>query len=44
MLGQLYETTGDTAATLIAEINDLRRQRNAIILAHNYEYGEIQEI
>ncbi|WP_322489712.1 quinolinate synthase NadA [Chloroflexus sp.] len=44
MVAQLYETTGATAAELIAEINDLRRQRNAIILAHNYEYGEIQEI
>lgn len=44
MVAQIYETTGETAASLIAEIADLRRQRNAIILAHNYEYGEIQEI
>jgi quinolinate synthase len=29
---------------LIAEIEDLRRARNAIILAHNYQIGPIQDI
>lgn len=30
--------------SLIKRINELRIQRNAIILAHNYQLGEIQEI
>jgi len=29
---------------LIAEINRLRRERDAIILAHNYQIGDIQDI
>jgi quinolinate synthase len=29
---------------LIVQINQLRRERNAIILAHNYQLGEIQDI
>lgn len=41
---QLYHDTGATAASLVAEINDLRAQRKAVILAHNYEYGEIQDL
>ena len=40
----LYETQGSAATALFDEINRLRTQRNAVILAHNYEYGEIQEI
>lgn len=40
----LYHTTSDTAAALIDEIAMLRRQRKAVILAHNYEYGEIQDL
>src|ERR1700691_36900 len=30
--------------TLLAEIADLKKQHNAIILAHYYQEGEIQEI
>jgi quinolinate synthase len=40
----LYHTTPETAATLADEIRTLKAQRNAVILAHNYEYGEIQDI
>ena len=40
----LYHTTPETAAALGEEIRELRAQRNAVILAHNYEYGEIQDI
>jgi quinolinate synthase len=40
----LYHTTPETAATLADEIRALKAQRNAVILAHNYEYGEIQDI
>jgi quinolinate synthase len=29
---------------IIAQINELRKQKNAVILAHNYELGEIQDI
>jgi len=31
-------------AELIAEINWLRRERNAVILAHNYQIAEIQDL
>ncbi len=31
-------------AELIARINDLRRVRNAVILAHNYQVGDIQDL
>ncbi|PDW03474.1 quinolinate synthase NadA [Candidatus Viridilinea mediisalina] len=41
---QLYHDTGTTAANLVAEITALRTQRQAVILAHNYEYGEIQDL
>jgi quinolinate synthase len=41
---ELYHDTAETAAGLIAEINELRAQRSAVILAHNYEYGEIQDM
>ena len=30
--------------TIEEEINELKRKRNAVILAHNYQRGEIQEI
>ena len=40
----LYHTEPAEAQSLAAEIDQLRRERNAIILAHNYEYGEIQDI
>jgi len=40
----LYHTTPEAAAALGEEIRELRAQRNAVILAHNYEYGEIQDI
>src|SRR5688572_5738308 len=29
---------------LVAEIQELRKQRNAVILAHNYQVKEIQEL
>lgn len=29
---------------VIADIERLKRERNAVILAHNYQYGEIQDI
>ncbi len=41
---ELYHTTGERGSALADEINALRRERNAVILAHNYEYGEIQDI
>ena len=40
----LYQATPEAAAVLGEEICELRAQRNAVILAHNYEYGEIQDI
>jgi quinolinate synthase len=40
----LYHDTAETAAALGEEISALRRKRNAVILAHNYEYGEIQDL
>ena len=40
----LYQATPEAAAALGEEIRELRAQRNAVILAHNYEYGEIQDI
>ena len=40
----LYQATPEAAAALGKEIRELRAQRNAVILAHNYEYGEIQDI
>lgn len=32
------------AEEMIAEIQRLKRERNAVLLAHNYQYGEIQDI
>ncbi|WP_129629095.1 quinolinate synthase NadA [Candidatus Oscillochloris fontis] len=40
----LYHMAPEAAHDLIAEINQLRVERNAVILAHNYEYGEIQDL
>jgi quinolinate synthase len=40
----LYHTPPEAAAGLVKEIDELRKQRNAVILAHNYEYGEIQDL
>ncbi len=34
----------DTDARLVEEILRLKRERNAIILAHNYQLGEVQDI
>ncbi|MFC2048382.1 quinolinate synthase NadA, partial [Chloroflexota bacterium] len=31
-------------AELIGKISDLKKRKNAIILAHNYQLGEIQDI
>lgn len=35
---------GNSNTKLIAKIAELRKKRNAIILAHNYQLGEIQDI
>jgi quinolinate synthase len=40
----LTHTAPEAAAALMEEINVLRARRNAVILAHNYEYGEIQDL
>ncbi|MCX7792395.1 MAG: quinolinate synthase NadA [Chloroflexaceae bacterium] len=40
----LTHTAPEAAAALVEEINVLRARRNAVILAHNYEYGEIQDL
>jgi quinolinate synthase len=34
----------DSRAELIDKIQKLKKQRNAIILAHNYQLGEVQDI
>ena len=34
----------DNRAMLVDEINELRKKRNAIILAHNYQWPEVQDI
>ena len=34
----------DEIALLQAEIKDLARDRNAVILAHNYERAEVQDV
>ena len=43
MTTQAIETAA-TTEELIAEIQRLKRERNAVLLAHNYEYGEIQDM
>jgi quinolinate synthase len=40
----LYHTAPAAAAALAADIAQLKAERNAVILAHNYQYGEIQDI
>jgi len=37
-------TTINAADPLVARIDDLRRLRRAVILAHNYQLGEIQDL
>ena len=36
--------TSDSTATLQARIRDLARERNAVILAHNYQRPEVQDV
>jgi quinolinate synthase len=43
MTGEL-ETVGNSNAKIIERILNLKQERNAIILAHNYQLGEIQDI
>jgi quinolinate synthase len=44
MAPTLTHTDATTARDLAAAIDLLRKERNALILAHNYEYGEIQDV
>ena len=34
----------DSDAQLIEKIIDLKKRRNAVILAHNYQLGEVQDM
>ena len=36
--------TEDRNAELIEKILSLKKKRNAVILAHNYQIGEVQDI
>jgi quinolinate synthase len=42
--GALAEADIDPTLDLVAEIDRLRRERNAVILAHYYQEGEIQDL
>ncbi len=44
MIGLMEGVDAPTRADLVAEIAALKRERNAVLLAHNYQYGEIQDI
>lgn len=44
MTVQLIHTDLTEAAEVVEEIQHLKCERNAVILAHNYQYGEIQDI
>src|SRR5262245_30242421 len=44
MIATTIETNRRANSDLIAEIQRLKRERNAVLLAHNYQYGEIQDI
>ena len=34
----------EAGSDLVARINDLKRRHDAIILAHNYQIGEVQDV
>ena len=40
----IYTVDIDNRMTLVKEIQQLKKARNAIILAHNYQLGEVQDI